>query len=91
MATALLTDKHPSQEVDVLVNNQHAATFKYDQQSNNEVRVVKIAKPLAMEKNGYLLIKFNFKDPKSPAELGLSTDERHLGLNIVYLELRAEN
>ncbi|MDD5175816.1 MAG: DUF6311 domain-containing protein [Sterolibacterium sp.] len=87
---AFLADKHPSQEVDILVNNHHAATLNYNQQHNSGVRVVKIPKVLALEKNGQLLIKFNFKNAKSPAELGLSEDARRLGLGIVSLELRPE-
>jgi len=88
---AFLTDKHPSQEVDVLVNGHHVDTLKYDLQTNSGVRVVKMPKALALEKNGQLLIRFNFKNPISPAELGLGTDARRLGLGIVSLELRAEN
>ena len=88
---AFLADKHPSQEVDVLVNGHPVDTLKYDLQTNSGVRVVKIPKALALEKNGQLLIKFNFKNPISPAELGLSADARRLGLGIVSLELRAEN
>jgi len=88
---AFLVDKHPSQEVDVLVNNHHVATLKYDQQSNSGVRVIKIPKTLVMEKSGLLLIKFNLKDPMSPAELNLSTDTRRLWFYILSLELRAEN
>jgi hypothetical protein len=84
---AFLSDKHPSQEVDVLVNNHQVSTLKYDLQSNSGVRVVKIPKALALEKNGQLSIKFNFETPKSPAELGLSTDARRLGLGIVSLEI----
>src|SRR5208283_2052822 len=76
---AFLTDKHPSLEVDILVNGHHVDTLRYDLQSNGGVRVVKIPKALALEKNGQLWIKFNFKNPKSPAELGLSDDARRLG------------
>ena len=85
---AFLVAKHPSQEIDILVNEHPVATLKYDQQSNVGVRVVKISKALALAKNGQLLIKFNFKNPKSPAELGFSTDSRRLGLCIVSLELK---
>jgi hypothetical protein len=88
---AFLTHKHPSQEVDVLVNGHYLDTLVYDLLSNGGVRVVKIPKALALEKNGQLLIKFNFRNPISPAELGLSADARRLGLGIVSLELRAEN
>jgi len=88
---AFLTDKHPFQEVDILVNGHHVATLKYDQQSNEGLRVVKLPKPLALGKNGQLLIRFNFKNPKSPIELGLSSDARRLGLGIVSLELKTAN
>ena len=85
---AYLADKHMSQEIDILVNKQYVATLKYNQQSNNGVRAVQIPKRLLLENNGRLLIKFNFKNPKSPAELGLSSDGRRLGLGIVSMELK---
>jgi hypothetical protein len=88
---AFLTDKHPSQEVGIVVNNHPVGTLKYDQQSNGGVRVVNIPVLLASEMGGKLSIKFNFKKLKSPAELGLSADGRRLGLGIVSLELKTEN
>lgn len=86
---AFLDDKNPSQEVDVLVNKIHVATLKYDQQANGGIRAVKIPKRLVLDNDGHLLTKFNFKNPKSPAELGLSDDTRRLGLSIVSLELKS--
>jgi hypothetical protein len=88
---AFLTDKHPFQIVDVLVNGYFAGTLRYDLRANTGVRVVKIPKALALEKNGQLSIKFNFRNAKSPAELGLSDDTRRLGMAIRSLELREEN
>jgi hypothetical protein len=85
---AFLTSKHPFQEIDILVNKQYVATLKYDHQSNGGVRAVKIPKRLALDNNGHLLLKFNFKNPTSPADLGLSGDDRRLGLGIVSLELK---
>ena len=85
---AFLAEKHPSQEIDILVNEHHVATLKYDQQFNEGIRTVKIPKRLALENNGRLLIRFNYKNPGSPAELGLSDDPRRLGLSIVSLELK---
>jgi hypothetical protein len=85
---AFLAGKHPSQEVDILVNGHHVAILKYDLQSNSGVSVIRIPKALALEKNGQLMIEFNIKNPISPAELGLSNDSRKVGLGIVSLELR---
>jgi hypothetical protein len=89
--SAFLTDKHPYQIVDILVNGHYVGTLRYDLHSNSGVRVVKIPKVLTLEKNGQLSIKFNFRNPKSPAALGLSDDTRRLGLGIASLELREEN
>ena len=85
---AFLAREHPSQEIDILVNKQYVATLKYDQQSNGGARAVTIPKRLVLENNGQLLLKFSFKNPKSPAELGLSGDDRRLGLGIVSMELK---
>ena len=85
---AFLAREHPSQEIDILVNKQYVATLKYDQQSNGGARAVTIPKHLVLENNGQLLLKFSFKNPKSPAELGLSGDDRRLGLGIVSIELK---
>ena len=68
---AFIADNRPSQEVDILVNGHFVDALKYDQKFNSGVRVVKIPKTIAMEKNGQLLINFNVKNPKSPAELGI--------------------
>jgi hypothetical protein len=78
-----------SQEVDVHVNNQLVATLKYDQRSNLNRRIVKIPKSLVHEKAGQLLIKFNFKNPVSPLDVGESGDSRKRGLGIVSLKLES--
>jgi Family of unknown function (DUF6311) len=88
---ALLAEKHPSQEIDIFVNKHYVATLKYDQQSNSGVRAVNIPKLLVLENNGRLLIKFNYRNPQSPAELGLSSDTRRIGLGIVSLKLKTAN
>lgn len=85
---AFLAEKHPTQEIDVVVNKHLLATLMYDQRSNGGVRTVKIPKFLASENDGRLLIYFNIKNPKSPAELGTSGDSRRLGLGIVSLEVK---
>ncbi len=86
---AFIGDKHPSQEVGILVNGHYLATLTYDQQSNDGMRVVKIPRSLVLEKNGQLLINFKIKNPKFAADLGfLSTDPRRLGLCIASLELK---
>jgi len=86
--SAFVSDKHPTQEVEVLVNRRSVESLKYTMPSR-VVRVVKIPRELASQNDGRLLIQFEFKNPKSPAELGLSGDGRRLGLGIVSLKLGA--
>ena len=88
---AFLAYNHPSQEIDVFVNGHHVASLKYDLKSNSGVRVVKIPKNLVAAENNHLLIGLNLKNPKSPAELGVSDDRRRLGLGLVSLELKTAN
>ncbi|WNV05347.1 hypothetical protein RP726_02785 [Candidatus Methylospira mobilis] len=87
-AGAYLEDRHPCQDVDILVNSAYAATLKYDQGNNNGVRSVVIPSTLALKRGGALWVEFLFKNPVSPAELGVSADSRRLGLRIVSVELR---
>jgi hypothetical protein len=84
---AFVIDKHPEQQIDVLLNKHVLETLKYNS-SSHVLRIVRIPKSLALEKEGCLLIEFRFKDAKSPAELGLWGDERSLGLEIVWMQLK---
>jgi hypothetical protein len=84
---AFLTDKHPVQEIEVLVNRLSVETLRYAFPSPIATRMVIIPQSLIVEKSGLLIIKFKIKNPKSEAELGLSSDARLLGLGLVSLRL----
>jgi len=84
---AFLTDKHPVQEIEALVNRHPVKTLRYTLPASVDTRVITIPKSLIQEKKGLLLIEFKIKNPKSPADLGLSTDSRRLGLGLVSLRL----
>jgi hypothetical protein len=85
---AFVADRHPTQEVYIFVNGQYVKRLRYDEESRGGVREIDIPRALAVGNNDALLMRFCFKNPKSPAELGLSADRRRLGLGIVSLELR---
>jgi hypothetical protein len=85
---AFVNDKHPNQEIDVLLNEHLLKTLKYNS-SSKAARMVRIPRSLTLEKEGCLLIQFRFKDAKSPAELGLSGDGRILGLHLEWMQLRS--
>jgi hypothetical protein len=84
---AFLTDKYPVQDIEVLVNKHLVETLRYTLPDNIDTRVITIPQSFFQERKGVLFIEFKIKNPKSPAELGLSTDARLLGLGLVSLRL----
>jgi hypothetical protein len=86
-ANAFLAKKHRQLQVDVSVNQFELGTLKYDEQSKSGVRILKIPKAV-INKDGKILIRFDFKNPKSPVELGVSEDIRQLGLGLVAIQFR---
>jgi hypothetical protein len=86
-ANAFLAKKHPHLQVDISVNQFKLGTLKYDEQSKGGLRILKIPKTV-INKDGKILIRFDFKTPKSPVELGVSEDIRQLGLGLVAIQLR---
>jgi hypothetical protein len=86
-ANAFLAKKHREFQVEVSVNQFKLGTLKYDEQSKSGVRILRIPKTV-INKDGKILIRFDFKNPKSPAELGVSEDIRRLGLGLVAIQFR---
>jgi hypothetical protein len=84
---AFVNDKHPIQEVEVVVNDRPLERLTYTAAALARVRVVRIPQALIAQDDGNLLIQFKIENAKSPAELGLSGDIRQLGLGLVSLRL----
>jgi hypothetical protein len=82
---AFVSDQHPSLDVDVLVNGHLLARWSFANGQNVGERQIII--PLNIAKESALRADFRMYDPKSPAELGLSTDGRKLGLGLYTLRL----
>lgn len=85
---AFVTEKHPAQEIDLLVNGHLVETLRYSVPQTTETRAISIPRSLITDR--LLRIEFRFKNPKSPQELGLSTDSRRLGLGLVSLQLEKQ-
>ena len=85
---AFLAKKHPSQDINIIVNGKKISTLNYNLKFNNSIRELTIPKKLATKNNGHLMIRFDFKNPKSPSELGLSGDTRRLGLGLTSIEIK---
>ena len=82
---AFVSDQHPSLDVDVLVNGHILTRWSFTNGQNVGERQIII--PLNIAKESTLRVDFHIYDPKSPAELGLSTDGRKLGLSMYTLRL----
>ncbi len=84
-ANAFLAKKHSQLQVALSVNQFELGTLKYDEQSKGGVRILKIPEAV-IKKDGKILIRFDFKNPKSPVELGVSKDIRRLGLGLTSIQ-----
>ncbi len=86
---AFITDKHPIQEIDVYVNNKYLSSLKYTLTDNAGIRTIRVPKKI-IDNNNLVLIRFDYKNPKSPAELGMSEDGRRLGLGLISIKIIKE-
>jgi hypothetical protein len=86
-AEPFINQKHSQQIVEVLINNELVDkwVFQYGESQPNER--TSIVKNNLIGSNSVLLITFRFLKPTSPAALGLSTDNRLLGLHFRKLQL----
>lgn len=80
---------HPSMTVTISVNGQPLQTtvYKYPEDSADSIRSFSIPADLLVKSQGLLQIEFTIKTPISPESVGISTDERTLGLGMVWLQV----
>ncbi|MBD1869717.1 hypothetical protein H6F95_20925 [Cyanobacteria bacterium FACHB-471] len=89
IARAFVNEEHPKLDVEVIVNGEEVGQweFVYGESADGERKAVIPADLVA--KQNPLEIVFKMPNAKSPAELGISSDGRVLGLGIY--ELRLDN
>jgi hypothetical protein len=87
---AFVAEGHPSLAISMTINNHLVGKIHYDQQTSAGTRIITIPSTLLAENTGRLFLQFTFDTPKSPIELGISTDERRLGLGLESLRLEAQ-
>lgn len=85
-AIPYVNNKNPFQIVKIYVNNQFLVLLKYDTQ-NSDTRSVTVPKKYFVGQKK-ILIEFRFKNATSPSELGMGQDKRHLGLKMIWLQLK---
>lgn len=84
---AYLPPQHPSQEVRIYVNEHLLSTLRYGMTNNLATTSIRVPAEIAGENKGRLAIRFEIIDPVSPRELGISSDNRRLGIGLIYVEL----
>lgn len=76
----------PKQAIEVEVNGRPVATWEFDEENSSGARTAKIPRALACSRDD-LEIVFKISNPKSPRSLGISSDDRNLGMGVRWLEL----
>jgi hypothetical protein len=77
---AFLDIKAPGQKIEVWANDQSVASWHFAQGEASPLPA-RVALPLSAGA-GILFLTFKISSPRSPAELGLSSDGRALGLHV---------
>jgi hypothetical protein len=83
---ALVSDRHPSQEIEVDVNGHFVKSLKFIN-SSIVSNVLTVSKEYLRGSDGMLNTEFRIKDPTSPAELGINADSRKLGMHLMSLKV----
>lgn len=83
-----VSDKHPKIDVTVVANGQPVAVWHFARGQDAAVREAVIPRALADKWGGDLCVVFNIRSPVAPAELGMSGDQRQLGLKFATARFR---
>lgn len=88
---AFLVPTHQKLSVGVSVNGQQLQIFDYNypHDASDSIRTVNIPANLVAQSKGLLKIEFSLSTPVSPESVGLSTDDRKLGIGMIWLRLSA--
>jgi hypothetical protein len=87
-ASAYVNERHKSQEVEILVNDRKVGSWNLTEEklkTNSEQRVY--IPPELIRSESITTISFRLLNPASPESLGISTDNRVLGIAVRSLRL----
>ena len=81
-----VSDKHPQQNIDILVNQTAVGSWTFRYGEPNSPQKIFIPAELISDRN-ILEITFRLNDAKSPAELNINSDRRLLGLGFKKIRI----
>lgn len=76
---ALVTERHPTQLVDVYINNRLMKSITLVKASGNLIEIPLSSNDL---QSHFLDIEFKFRNPTSPSKLGINEDDRTLAIGL---------
>jgi hypothetical protein len=85
VAHAFVHRAHPRLSVDVKVNGFDAGCWAF--RASNEPREMNLTVPEAWNRSSEIVLDFHIREPRSPIELGLSKDDRKLGIGLRTLKV----
>jgi hypothetical protein len=86
-----LTESHANIEVDVFVNDLKVKVLEYRLDKPNRSSTIQFSAKLCEAKSKFCEVQFKVRNPRSPASLGLSSDERLLGIGLTSVSFEIEN
>jgi hypothetical protein len=86
LVSGFVREEHPSLVVDVRVNGSETARWSFDHPDPPDWRSLRV--DVSPASRGVVVVELTIRTPRSPRELGLSDDERRLGLALHQLEIR---
>lgn len=84
---AFLHELAPRQEIELRLNGRTAATWTFVRGEASPLPAVVPVPPEAIGANGLLIATFIVREPRAPSDIGLSSDQRMLGLLVRRLAL----
>jgi len=83
-AKGVVAPKHPEHIVDVLINRKVVATLRFDETANGGWREIKLSRNMLWQHEDYSLLHLGFetRQPAKPSAIGVSNDNRQLGIGL---------
>jgi len=85
-AIAFVTDNNPLQTVGIVVNGEEIKTLSFAPATVEQKHKMELPSDLPRGKRR-IVIRFKIANPRSPREVGHSTDDRKLGIGVLRLRL----
>jgi hypothetical protein len=90
-AQGLLGKGHPSQTVNVSVNDVTVGQIRFDNVHNRGSRTLPVPlSVLTRGRQGIIDVSFEIEQPVRPTDLGMGPDNRELGMGLIAMRLDAE-